>query len=112
MRRSIVDAACARGRESGLVEPFVLAVNEVATNAIVHGGGDGRVRLWVDDRELLCVVSDAGRGLDDALAGFTPPPRGRVGGRGLWIARQLCDSVRVSRASGGGLAVALRTSAR
>jgi anti-sigma regulatory factor (Ser/Thr protein kinase) len=112
MRRSILDAACTRGRDDTLVEPFVLAANEVATNALVHGGGHGRVRLWVDDRELLCVVSDAGHGLDDALAGFTPPSPGRVGGRGLWIARQVCDSVRIGRAPDGGFAVALRSTAR
>lgn len=112
IRRAMLDVGRARTHDAALTEQFVLAANEVATNAIVHGGGHGRVRMWADDHELACLVSDAGPGLDDVLAGFDPPGHGGVGGRGLWIARQLCERVRVGRAPEGGLAVALRSTAR
>jgi anti-sigma regulatory factor (Ser/Thr protein kinase) len=77
------------------VEQFVQAVDEVATNAIEHGGGSGIVRVWTDPQVMSCEISDSGTGLRDPLAGHLPPPPGRTGGCGLWLARQFCDLVEV-----------------
>jgi anti-sigma regulatory factor (Ser/Thr protein kinase) len=68
----------------------VLVAHELSTNAVRHGGGAGRLRLWRDDFRLLCRVSDSGPGLADAATAGVEPPSARVpGGRGLWIARRL-----------------------
>ncbi|GAA3315708.1 hypothetical protein [Nonomuraea dietziae] len=32
---------------------LMLAVNEVATNAVEHGGGHGRIRMWIDGDVLV-----------------------------------------------------------
>lgn len=112
IRRRVTALTRASTADEVLADQFVVAANEIATNAILHGGGRGRVRMWADGNELVCVVSDAGPGLDDVLAGFEPPASERVGGRGLWIARQLCDAVHLGRAPEGGLAVALHAAAR
>jgi anti-sigma regulatory factor (Ser/Thr protein kinase) len=38
----------------------MLAVHELAANAVEHGGGTGRLRMSVTNRELICQVSDPG----------------------------------------------------
>ena len=35
--------------------------HELAANAVVHGAGHGRLRLWADGGFLYCQVSDDGR---------------------------------------------------
>jgi anti-sigma regulatory factor (Ser/Thr protein kinase) len=90
--RAAQDAGCDRDR----VADLVLAVNEVATNAVEHGSGDAHLALWTGpgSRELLCEVHDGGR-LGDPLPGLRAPHPSDPRGRGLWIARQLCDLLHV-----------------
>lgn len=79
------------GADSRSVAPFVQAVDEVATNAIEHGGGSGVLQVWAGNQTLLCEVSDAGAGLRDPLAGQLPRPPGQARECGLWLARQFSD---------------------
>jgi anti-sigma regulatory factor (Ser/Thr protein kinase) len=79
------------GADSRSVAPFVQAVDEIATNAIEHGGGSGVLQVWTGHQTVLCEVSDDGPGLQDPLAGQLPRPPGQVGGCGLWLARQFSD---------------------
>jgi two-component sensor histidine kinase len=39
----------------------MLAVHELAANAVRHGAGSGRARLWAGHGMLTCRVEDAGR---------------------------------------------------
>jgi anti-sigma regulatory factor (Ser/Thr protein kinase) len=88
--RSAVAAYAAELGAGDRGEDVVLIAHELASNAIRHGGGSGRLRLWRDDYRLLCRVSDTGPGLADvAGAGAGVPPAQVPGGRGLWIARRL-----------------------
>ena len=57
---------------------LVVAINEIATNSLKHGGGSGELRIWIDGRTLLCEVSDRGH-LTLPLAGRLPPGPGRRG---------------------------------
>jgi anti-sigma regulatory factor (Ser/Thr protein kinase) len=87
-----------RGADAGLatsrVEDLVLAVNEIATNSVRHGGGSGTLRVWVGTRWLVCEIEDRGW-IGDPLADRREPEKEQQGGRGLWIANQLCDLVQV-----------------
>ncbi|MBT2234216.1 ATP-binding protein [Nonomuraea sp. NEAU-A123] len=68
---------------------FVVAVNEITTNAVRHGGGGGRLSLWQADGRLYCRVTDNGPGLPwPDEPGHRPVPPGSSSGRGLWLARQ------------------------
>jgi anti-sigma regulatory factor (Ser/Thr protein kinase) len=71
-----------------------LAVNEVATNAVVHGGGGGVAYLWIEADGLVCEVHDAGH-LADPMAGRRAPLRDGSAGRGLVVVHHACDLVRV-----------------
>jgi anti-sigma regulatory factor (Ser/Thr protein kinase) len=95
-------AQCARttGLDDRRNEDLVLAVCEVATNSIRHGGGAGRLDIWDEDGELVCAVRDAGR-IDDPLAGRERPRPDQERGRGLWIANQLCDLVQIRSGEAG-----------
>ncbi|HEY3896952.1 MAG TPA: sensor histidine kinase [Pseudonocardiaceae bacterium] len=72
---------------------FVQAVDEVATNAIEHGGGSGVLQVWPGPESILCQVSDSGAGLRNPLDGHLPPGHRAARGRGLWLARQFSDLV-------------------
>lgn len=73
---------------------LVLAVNELTSNSVRHGGGRGSLRVWREEDSLICEVCDAGR-LEDPLAGRIRPAPERNAGRGLWITNQLCDLVQI-----------------
>ena len=85
------------------VAEAVLAAHEVAMNAITHGRGRGAVRVWTAAGELVCEVEDHGPGLSDPLVGSERPDTRRAHGRGLWIARQLCDRVEIESSPGSTL---------
>jgi anti-sigma regulatory factor (Ser/Thr protein kinase) len=87
-----------RARAAGLAETqredFVLAVNELASNSIRHGGGTGSVRMWQDDGAVVCDVTDVGH-LVDPMAGRVRPQLGQESGYGVWLANQVCDLVQI-----------------
>jgi anti-sigma regulatory factor (Ser/Thr protein kinase) len=66
-----------------------------------HGGGEGTLSLWREGDSLVCEVRDRGR-IEDPLAGRVEPPTGVVGGRGLWMANQLCELVQIRSFPDGG----------
>ena len=83
--------------------------HELAANAVVHGAGHGRVRLWADGGFLYCQVSDDGR---DGLAN-QPVASGDGAaawpaehGHGLWLARQVADHVGIGDGPSGTTATA------
>ena len=87
-------------------EDLLLAVNELATNSVRHGGGQGVLRAWLESRFLACEVSDTGR-IKAPLAGRVRPPAAALNGYGLWMVHQLSDLVQV-RTSAAGSVVRMR----
>jgi anti-sigma regulatory factor (Ser/Thr protein kinase) len=104
------DEAMAAGFSTPCAGDFVLAVDEVASNSIRYGGGHGTVDIWRVDEDLVCEVLDGGR-FTDPLVGRIRPEINSVGGRGLWLANQLCDLVQI-RSFAAGAAVRLRSRRR
>ncbi len=93
--RSFVDVqALFAGLDAERRQDLLVSANEVATNALRHGGGAGSVRIWLDPTMLVCEIRDTGRILDP-LAGRMPPSPYQQGRRGLWLANQLCDLVQI-----------------
>jgi anti-sigma regulatory factor (Ser/Thr protein kinase) len=86
-----------------LVEDYLLAVDEMTSNAVRHGRRPVGVRLWTAPGTLVCTISDAGTGWDDPFAGYGPAHGEDLshGGMGLWLARQLCDHVAIRRGPAG-----------
>lgn len=76
------------------IEQLVLAVNELASNSVRHGGGGGEVWMWREADTLLVDVHDHGY-ICDPLAGRIHPAPHQSAGRGLWLVNQLCDLVQI-----------------
>lgn len=93
-----------RARGAGLpphrVVDLVLAVGEATANTVRHAGGAGTLRIWQDETEIVCEVSDDGF-MKDPQAGRRPPAAGTRGGQGLWIIHQACDQVEVTSGDTG-----------
>jgi anti-sigma regulatory factor (Ser/Thr protein kinase) len=74
-----------------------VVITELVTNVIVHGGGDGRLRLSMRTDSLYCQVADYGPGIARPhTAGWRPPSTADpFSSRGLWIVRMLCDHLTI-----------------
>jgi anti-sigma regulatory factor (Ser/Thr protein kinase) len=83
---------------------LVLAVHELAANAIAHGAGHGRLRMWDLAGTLSCEVvdsgpADAGSACGPSGAGGPPgsaeaaDPWPSAAGHGLWLVRQVADQL-------------------
>jgi len=94
VRATVVGASSAAGLAGGRLEDFVLAVNEVASNAVEHGPGHGRLRVWTTGGVIVAEVADAGR-MDVRFPGVAAPPPSGPRGRGLWLASEMCDVLQV-----------------
>ncbi|MDX6390630.1 MAG: hypothetical protein QOJ73_1693 [Streptosporangiaceae bacterium] len=94
MRAFVAEQAERAGLEQEPAAAMVLAVNEIATNSLRHGGGQGELRMWRDEHSVVCEVSDRGH-ITAPLAGRLPPVLSAGDGGGLWLANQLCDLVQI-----------------
>ncbi|MDW4903882.1 sensor histidine kinase [Streptomyces sp. ADMS] len=94
VRHFAVTRAAQLGLSGVRLDDLALAVAELTTNSVVHGGGSGSLRIWAEDSQLVCEVRDQGR-LDDPLAGRRPATRDQRGGRGLLLVHAVADLVRI-----------------
>lgn len=102
LRHSVASCAHAAGLSGQPLDDFVLAVNELITNAVRHGGGRGWLRLWRQADSVLCEVSDHGRGISvQRLHDRRRPAPDTAGGWGLWLARELSDTMQVETGTNG-----------
>lgn len=107
----------AQARQAGFPDSrsaeMVLALHELAANAIRHGAGAGRLRIWnlagawhcqVDDGPLACGDPPGpGAGHEDSEAAEAKGTSGLVimsswqamPGHGLWLVRQVADQMQV-----------------
>jgi anti-sigma regulatory factor (Ser/Thr protein kinase) len=100
LRRLVTSMAVASGLPGSRADELALAVNEIASNAVVHGSPPATLRIWQGDREFVCEVSDSGDGIKDVLAGQLTPATEGIGGRGIWLSRMLCDAVEIRNGVG------------
>ncbi len=113
LRAKVLAQACRAGLSESRATDVVLAVHELAANAIRHGAGAGRLRVWKLVREMCCQVDDGdpprqdparhpgGSATNaDAFSQTAVRTLAGVPGHGLWLVRQVAD--RMSALSGPG----------
>ena len=113
LRAGVRAHACQAGLPEDRAEDVVLAVHELAANAVSHGAGAGRLRIWKLAGTLHCQVEDG----EPLASGHPAEPPDRVGseatgaadasgqtsehplpsrpGHGLWLVRQVADRMRI-----------------
>lgn len=94
VRQFVGDVAVRASLPPERVDDLLVAVNELATNAVTHGRGPATLRVWHEDDSLVCEVRDGGE-MTNLLAGRIPPPHTSEGGRGLMLVNLLCDLVHI-----------------
>lgn len=97
----------AAGLDEERSDDLLLAGHEVCANSLRHGPGHGTMHVWSSGTHLVVEVYDTGT-ISDPLAGRMRPRPGQSGGRGLYLAHQVCDLVEV-RSGAGGTTVRLHT---
>ena len=111
VRHQMIDLLGGCGVGGDRLQGFVLAVNEIVTNVVLHAGGNGRLVLGLRGRSVWCTVTDSGPGIPDRFLRRPDTPRAdELGGRGIWLAHQLCDEVTIATGPIGttvGLRIAL-----
>lgn len=94
LRTFLTERAAHHKMPCELTGKFLMAADEVATNAISHGAPPMEVRVWAEESTLVCEVADFGHWRPDALIGHLPREAG-MGSFGLWGVRLLADTVQV-----------------
>jgi anti-anti-sigma factor len=97
-------AVAAHGSQAGLSDgrtrDLVLAVHELAANAVRHGAGQGRLRMWATPEAVRCEVTDDGTGEESAEAAVWHVEPGH----GLWLVRRIADGASVQSNPSGTVA--------
>jgi serine/threonine-protein kinase RsbW len=106
VRRVTARWAVRAGLPADRAEDFVIAVSEIAANAVRYGSPTARLLLRVAGGAAQAEVRDSGCWRPAAGADSGD---GRSGGMGLALARLVCDEVAI-RAGAGGTTVILRMS--
>ena len=111
VRRLTVAWAMRVGMSAEAADDFVIAVNEIATNAVRHGSPRASLRLWVSGSAGVAEICDSGQWT--AARAPTPLPRrpAEQGGMGLEVARLVCDGLQI-KATSVGTSVLLRMALR
>jgi anti-sigma regulatory factor (Ser/Thr protein kinase) len=111
VRRIVLESADAAGLSAARAGELVLCVSELAANSVVHGGGTGILRTWIEDGAVACEIRDRGA-MRDRLTGRLRPAIDALHGRGVWFANTMCDLVQIrSQADGTVVRVQMRLDA-
>ncbi|MFI0999420.1 anti-sigma factor RsbA family regulatory protein [Streptomyces galbus] len=95
VRTFVADTATALGLAPHRTPTLVFAVNEVATNAVQHGGGAGRLVLRRCGPRIVADVVSTGPSHAAWYLGYLPPDPRQPRGHGMWAVRHLCDLLEV-----------------
>jgi anti-sigma regulatory factor (Ser/Thr protein kinase) len=87
LRERVAACAAGAGMPDDRAVDMLLAVHELAANAVRHGAGAGRLLMRAAVGALRCQVSDAG-------PGAAPWPLRQ--GHGLWVVQAVADQVTAS----------------
>jgi anti-sigma regulatory factor (Ser/Thr protein kinase) len=94
LRAAVAAHAAKAGLSLEQVYDVTAAAHELAANAVVHGAGRGRVRLWTSGQFLYCQVTE-----DDHVGAPAPWPSEH--GHGLWLVGQVADQLSIDHGPAG-----------
>ncbi len=100
------------GVESGLIRRMLLSVSEAFTNALIHGnrlnsGKLIKVRLGVNEDDVVADITDTGKGGLDRIRKRKPATPQSESGRGIDLIKHFASSTKFTEGLDGGLQVTL-----
>ena len=101
VRAEIRVCAGQAGLPEDRVADVVLAVHELAANAVCHGGGKGRLRVRNRAGALHCQVDDGDLIASGDPAVAQPNSLPELPDHGLWVARRVADQMQTLSSPGG-----------
>jgi anti-anti-sigma factor len=104
LRAAVAAHATQAGLPLGRADDLVIAVHELAANAVRHGAGHGRLRVWQTDQALLCEIADDGAPDTSQADGPQAAPWRTEPGHGLSLVRQVADQTSLTSGPDGTLA--------
>jgi anti-sigma regulatory factor (Ser/Thr protein kinase) len=114
LRAAVAAHATQAGMPEARARDIVLAVHELAANAIRHGAGHGQLLISKHGGALHCQVTDDGKP-EAARAGAGPDTKAASQeavfwtsekGHGLWVVRRVADHLSLQSGPGGTIAAA------
>ena len=103
LRATVAAHGSQAGLSDGRTRDLVLAVHELAANAVRHGAGQGRLRMWATPEGVRCEVIDDGA--DSTGEEPAEAPVWHVEpGHGLWLVRRIADGASVQSDPSGTVA--------
>ena len=105
LRAAVAAHAAEAGLSPGRSDDLVIAVHELAANAVRHGGGTGQLRIRIAAGKLRCQVTDQGNALANGHLPTVPSGLGSgpavqpwpyQPGHGLWLVRRAADQLTVT----------------
>jgi anti-sigma regulatory factor (Ser/Thr protein kinase) len=116
LRAAVLAHAAAAGMPQHRATDVMLAVHELAANAVRHGAGAGRLRMQAGSGALRVQVRDAGPASLNGRTETAAPDGQEIGradwwpyqsGHGLWLVRQVTNQMSVLCGQGGSLVTAV-----
>jgi anti-sigma regulatory factor (Ser/Thr protein kinase) len=92
VRHRVRELSLASGLTGDYLTDWVMAINELTTNAVRHGSATAEVTMRRGNR-LFCQVRDHGSGFDPSgyLGRSRRPALTATGGMGLWLVEQTTE---------------------
>lgn len=72
------------------IDGLVMAINELVSNSIEHGGGHGTLSWWTRPGRVVAQIHDPGH-MSTTTPGLRRPDPLAPRGRGIWLTRQVSD---------------------
>ena len=104
LRKAVFDEAAGAGMPNHRAADVVIAVHELAANAVRHGAGGGLLTIRIQAGQLRCRVSDTGPERIDGNAFrtvTTGQPWPVLSGHGLSLVRETADEVTMASGPDG-----------
>ena len=114
VRAEVRNHARRAGFSESRIDDMVLAIHELAANAVSHGAGAGRLRIWALSGALQCQVDDGDPLASGDPAGSAAARQGgeviamnsasrtaalsswpAAPGHGLWVVQQVADQMQI-----------------